>query len=196
MTRPMTYTMVVIVAVIAIVTPLIPEPFRQLNFALFGALGLFASARVGFWPGLAICLGSKVVSDFANYFAQHQNEWYSPKPEFILCFAIYPILGRLLRRTDHPMAVAGCAVTGTVLFFLASNFASWCNPKSLYGYLNNNLLTCYVKGLEFLRGRELAPMSDMIFAVSVFAIHSILAEHYFPVEKAVRLPVVDNGGRS
>ena len=91
------------------------------------------------------------------------------------------------------MAVAGTALIASLAFFLVSNFASWCNPKSLYGYHNNDLLKCYEMGLPFLR---FTVMSDIVFSVSVFAVPSIRATSYFPVEKVATVTVEHHGDRS
>jgi hypothetical protein len=183
--RPMTLTLTAVVAGLAMFLPLVPEPYRAFNVALFGAVGLFAAARVGFWPAVIVTLVAKLASDLMNYAAHGSNAAYLPMWEILLCFAAYPVCGRLLKRTENPFAVGGAAILASGLFFLFSNFGSWVRQAQPYGYTVEGLMQCYREGLPFYRGTFL---SDLFGTVTVFAAHAVLCRVYFPAERV--LPAV------
>lgn len=180
--RPMTLTLIAVVAGLAMFLPLVPEPYRAFNVALFGAVGLFAAARVGFWPAVIVTLVAKLVSDFVNYAAHGYNADYLPMWEIILCFAIYPVCGRLVKRTENPFAIGGAAVLGSVLFFLVTNFGSWMRQSLPYPYTIEGLIQCYREGLPFYRGTFLG---DVLGSAAVFASHAVLCRLCFPSERVV-----------
>ncbi len=178
--RPMTLTLAVGAAVLAAFLPLVPEPYRAFNAALFGAVGLFVAGRVGFWPAVAVTLGAKVVSDLANFAAHGANADYLPMWEVVLCFAAYPLCGRFLRRTENPLAVGGAAVAGSGLFFLVTNFGSWVRLSNNRPHTFEGLLLAYWDGLEFYRGTFLG---DVVGALTLFAAHAVLSRVLFPAER-------------
>ncbi|MEO2088649.1 MAG: DUF6580 family putative transport protein [Gemmataceae bacterium] len=178
--RPMTLTLAVGAAVLAAFLPLVPEPYRAFNVALFGAVGLFAAGRVGFWPAVAVTLGAKLTSDVMNYAAHGRDANYLPMWEVVLCFAVYPACGRLLRRTENPLAVGGAAVLGSGLFFLLTNFGSWVRQALPYPYTADGLVQCYREGLPFYRGTFLG---DVGGAFVLFAAHAVLSRVLFPAER-------------
>lgn len=178
--RPMTLTLTAAVVVVAQLLPLIPEPYRAFNVALFGALGLFVAARVGFWPAVLVTLGSKAAADVVGYFAHNQDANYLPIWYVLAAFLAYPLCGRLLRRTENPFAVGGAAVAGSVLFFAVTNFASWVRQDLPYGYTLGGLAESYRMGVPFYRGTFLG---DLFGAVGLFAAHAVLSRVLFPAER-------------
>lgn len=178
--RPMTLTLAVGAAVLAAFLPLVPEPYRAFNVALFGAVGLFAAGRVGFWPAVAVTLGAKVVSDLANFAAHGANADYLPMWEVVLCFAVYPACGWFLRRTENPLAVGGAAVLGSGLFFLVTNFGSWVRLSNNRPHTFDGLLLAYGDGLEFYRGTFLGDVGGTLV---LFAAHAVLSRVLFPAER-------------
>lgn len=183
--RPMTLTLAAAVAVLAVALPIVPEPYRAFNVAAFGALGLFAAARVGFWPGVGFAVGAKLLSDVLNFAAHGFDAQYLPMWEIALSFLVYPLCGRLLRRTENPLAVGGAAVLGSGLFFLVTNFGSWVRQAMPYPYTLDGLMQCYREGLPFYRGTFLG---DLGCTAAVFAIHAVLSRVYFPGERVVPAP--------
>lgn len=178
--RPMTLTLIAVVAGLAMVLPLVPEPYRAFNVALFGAVGLFAAARVGLWPALVISLVAKMVSDFVNYAAHGYNADYLPMWEVLLSFAVYPLCGRLVKRTQNPFAIGGAAVLGSVLFFLVTNFGSWVRLANNRPLTFDGLMLAYQDGLPFYKATF---VSDLLCTVAMFAAHAVLSRVYFPAER-------------
>jgi hypothetical protein len=165
------------VALLAASITLLPTSWRPWNLAAIGALGLFAAARLGFWPAVgftALALGLKDLGIYLHY-------GWKPEPLSWLCFAGYVILGwAFLRRTESPLKIGSAALAASLIFFLTSNFASWITQALPYGYSLGGLLDCYTAAIPFYRG-TLA--GDLIFSAGLFAAHAALSRAYFPAER-------------
>ena len=187
---PMTLALGLLLGLSCAVLPFVPEPIRTWNFAAFGAVGLFIAGRTGFLAGAILGLGSKLLSDCFNFAANGYNPDYLPTWQYILPFAIYPLVGAILvRRTQNPLRIAGGALVASVLFFLVSNFGSWLGQALPYPYTVAGLLECYAQGLPFYKGTFLG---DLVCTGSLFAVHALLSRYYFPAERSATLPVEDS----
>lgn len=184
--RPMTLALLAVVVGLAMFLPLIPEPYRAFNVALFGAVGLFAAARVGLWQAVAITLAAKLASDLMNFAAHGYDSNYLPIWYVLAGFALYPVCGRLVRRTENPLAIGGAAVLGSALFFLVTNFGAWVRQDLNYGYTFAGLVQCYEMGLPFYRGTFLG---DVLGTSAVFAAYAVLSRAYFPAERVVPVTI-------
>ncbi len=162
---------------LAILFAHLPPAAQPWNLSVIGALGLFAAARVGFWPAVgfvALAIGMK---DTAVYFLRGLE----PYPLSYLYFAGYAAVGwLLLRRTESPVRIGAAALSASLLFFLVSNFVSWLEQAYPYGYSFAGLLDCYGAGVPFYRG-TLA--GDLLFTGVLFGAHAVLSRAYFPAER-------------
>lgn len=142
--------------------PSVPHPwgFTPVTAALlyFGARG----SRRMIWLPLALLIASDVVLN--KFFYAYPLTW-----DLTLTWAWYAAmlwLGTGLRDHMKPLPVAASALTGSVSFFLISNFGVWAAyatyPKTWAG-----LTTCYVAGLPFFR-RGLA--GDLLFTAVLFGL--------------------------
>jgi hypothetical protein len=184
----MTLALGLLVAVPAAVFPLLDERYRPLNFAAFGALGLFVAARVGLFPALLLSLGAKLAFDLLQARQHGFDPDYLPDPTVYAGFALYAVFGWLfLRRTESPWRIAGVAVLSSLPFFLVTNFAAWYAKALPYPDTLDGLLLSYQMGLPFYRG-TLA--SDLVFAGVLFGLHAALSRAYFPAERVVPQPVL------
>ena len=187
---PMTLALGLLLGLGCALLPLIPEPFRPYNFAAFGAVGLFVAGRTGFFPGLILGLGSKLLSDLFNWVAHDCNPDYLPIWYVVATLAIYPLVGiAFVRRTRNPIRIAGGAILASALFFAVSNFESWLRQDLPYGYTAAGLLDCYGAGVPFYRGTF---FGDLVCTGSLFAAHAILSEYYFPAERSATAPAEDS----
>ena len=182
--KPMTVTLAG-VAVLAAWMALLPPHLRPWNLSVIGALGIFASARIGFWPAVgltALALGMKDLGIYLQY-------GWSPAPLSWLCFAIYIALGwSFLHGTESPCKIGAATLVASLLFFLVSNFGSWLGQALPYGYSFSGLINCYIAAIPFYRG-TLA--GDLLFTGGLFAAHAVLSRTYFPAERVVLVPVMD-----
>jgi hypothetical protein len=180
--KPMTLALAG-VAVMAAAISLLPPTARPWNLSAIGALGLFAAARLGFWPAVgftALALGLKDLGIYLHY-------GWNPEPLSWLCFAGYVALGwAFLRRTESPLRIGAAALTASLIFFLTSNFLSWLGQALPYGYSLAGLLDCYKAAIPFYRGTL---VGDLVFSAGLFAAHAALSRAYFPAERVAVVPV-------
>jgi hypothetical protein len=174
--KPMTLALAG-VAVLAAGITLLPPTYRPWNMSAIGALGLFAAARLGFWPAVgltALALGLKDVGIYLIH-------GWEPAPTSWLCFAGYVALGwAFLRRTESPYKIGTAALSASLFFFLTSNFASWLGQSLPYGYSLAGLLDCYRAAIPFYRGTL---TGDVVFTAALFGAHAVLSRAYFPAER-------------
>lgn len=193
--RPFALVLAACFAVVAVLLPLVPQEFRLWNYAAFGAVGLFAAARVtrfGLGAALLLGLGAKLASDLLNYAQHGYDADYLPftAPVYGAAvyggLALYAVLGRtLLRRSDNPLRIGGAALAGGVCFFFVTNLASWAYlpyPKTAAG-----LVEAYAQGLPFIRGTLL---SDVTFAGGLFGLNALL--EWVATPRLATVPVEDH----
>lgn len=178
--RPMALTLGASAALLAVAMPFVPETYRPWNFAAFGAIGVFVAARAGLVPALLLALGAKLAFDVLNYVGHDMRPDYQPMGIVYVGYAIYPLLGLLLRRTEQPLKIVGVAAAAGVPFFLITNFHAWLSHSLPYPMTAAGLLECYEMALPFHRP-TLA--SDLAFSVALFAAHAVLSRVAFPAER-------------
>lgn len=159
------------------------------NFAMVGALALFAGARLRLPWACLVTLAVMAVSNALLYWWRDFDEVYRPRyfsPGAMLIdgsFLLYVLLGWAARHTESPWRVGGLAVAGSTQFYLITNFGAWLGQALPYSYTPEGLLSCYVAALPFY-GRTL--MSDLVFTGVLFGAHAILSRTVFPTERVVR----------
>jgi hypothetical protein len=186
--KPMTLALAG-VAVLAATMTLLPPTYRPWNLSAIGALGLFAAARLGFWPAVGFTALALGIKDIGIYLV---HGW-EPAPLSWLCFAGYVALGWVfLRRTESPVKIGAAALSASLIFFVVSNFMSWLGQSLPYGYSFAGLMDCYKAAIPFYRGTL---FGDLVFTGGLFAAHAALSRAYFPAERvAVVEPVRQTEG--
>ena len=181
--KPMTLA-VAAAGVLAATTTFLPESVRPWNFSAIGAVALFAAARLGFVPAMAVITVALVVKDLGVYF-QHGLE---PYPLSWITFAGYAAVGwAFLRNTESPVRIGAAAVGASLAFFLLTNFVSWVEQALPYGYSFAGLMDCYAAGIPFFRGTL---VGDLVYSGALFGAHAVLSRAYFPAERVVAAEVV------
>ena len=200
--RPMTAALAVAAAAFAAGVRLVPYDYRVLNFVPLGAVALFAAARLGLRTSLLLAIGVQVVTDLGVWAQHDRSELYTPwflaplhgwsqttvwsmAAGTVVYAALvgYAVLGRrFLAGTESPVAVGLTALSGSVLFFVVTNFVSWLVQMTPYGYTPEGLANCFRAGLEFYRGTLPA---DLIYTGFLFGAHAVLARAAFPAERVV-----------
>ena len=178
--RPMTLTLGVLAGVVTVVVASLPEPYRPWNLAAYGAIGLFLGARAGLVPAFVIGLGAKLAFDLFNYVGHDGHPDYLPMGIVYVAFALYPLFGLFLRRTEHPLPVLAVAALSGVPFFLVTNFHAWLSQALPYPLTAAGLLDSYREAIPFHRG-TLA--GDLLFSGLLFAAHAVLSRAAFPAER-------------
>lgn len=181
--KPMTLALAG-VAVLAAGLSLLPPSDRPWNFSAIGALGLFAAARLGFWPAVGFTALSLSLKDLGVYL----NHGMLPEPLSWLAFAGYVVLGWVfLRRTESPVKIGGAALSAGLIFFVVSNFMSWLTQALPYGYSFAGLVDCYKAAIPFYRGTL---VGDLVFTTALFGAHAVLSRAYFPAERVAVQPEI------
>ncbi|QOJ28370.1 MAG: hypothetical protein HRU80_05560 [Ignavibacteriales bacterium] len=134
------------------------------NFAAIGGVALFSGAylknrNLAFLvPLSALFITDLIIGLHADLFAVYFS--------FVLIVA----LGMLVSRKPGIMTTAAASVTGSVLFFIITNFSVWVTgtmyPKTLEG-----LGTCYVMAVPFF-GNTLA--GDLLFTAVLFGSYELV----------------------
>ena len=142
--------------------PFMPHPwnFTPVTAALlyFGARG----SRRHLWLPLALLIASDLVLD--KYVYAYPFSW-----DLFLTWAWYAGmlgLGTLLSKNAKPLRIAGAAVTGSVSFFLISNFGVWA-ATNMYPKTVSGLVVCYAAGVPFFR-RTLE--GDLLYTAVMFGL--------------------------
>jgi Family of unknown function (DUF6580) len=141
---------------------LLPHPwnFTPVTAALlyFGARG----SRRQAWVPLALLIASDLALD--KYVYQYAFSW-----DLFLTWGWYAAvlgLGTVLSKNAKPLRIAGAAVTGSVSFFLISNFGVWA-ATAMYVKTVSGLMVCYAAGLPYFR-RTLE--GDLLYTAAMFGL--------------------------
>lgn len=147
------------------------------NVAPIGAMALFGGAlfaRKG--VAFAMVFTAMLLSDMLLGFR--------PEPTVYLAFAGVIGIGFLLRKNRTPWRIAGASVTGSVLFFIVTNFGVWAGgalfPQSMYPQTFEGLVACFVAAIPFFHNTLLG---DALFTAVLFGGFAF-AEKRFPALRA------------
>ncbi len=162
-------------AALAVVSRLIPHP---MNFAPVAALALFGGAyfdrRFAFILPFAVLLVSDAFLGFYDGVA-----WVYAS------FFLVGLIGWRLRGPKTVGATAVATLSGSVLFFIVTNFGVWL-AGTLYTLDFQGLITCYIAAIPFFRN-TLA--GDAFYVAVLFGLTELAARRV----PALRVPVTTIG---
>src|SRR4051794_38089362 len=138
---------------------------QALNFAPVGSISLFAGARLRGWQAYAMPLVLMAVTD------QFVGGWSAATPLVYVAFLINVWIGTRLRGTENAFKIGAGVVSGSLVFFLLTNFA-WLVGSSMYPHTLAGVVQCYVAAIPFY-GRTLA--SDLLYSGALFGLHAWLS---------------------
>lgn len=147
--------------------PSVPHPwgFTPVTAALlyFGARG----SRRQWWIPLGLLIVADIVLD--KFFYSYPLSW-----DLFLTWAWYGamiLLGTRLREHVKPLPVFGAALSGSISFFLISNFGVWL-ATNMYPRTLEGLTACYTAAIPFFRrGLE----GDLLFTAVMFGLPVVAA---------------------
>lgn len=124
---------------LAVISRLLPHPA---NFAAIGGLALFTGAKLPlnkFWiPMLAM-----LISDlFLGFHSTMIFVYFS----FTLIF----LIGRLITNKQKWQYIGLGSVSGSILFFVVTNFGVWLK-SGMYEQNLNGLINCYIMAIPFFQ---------------------------------------------
>jgi hypothetical protein len=180
----MTARTVVLVSLVLLVAlaRLLPHPP---NFTPIGAMALFGAAHFrSRWAALFLPLLAMFLSDLALEAAMNfglLGGWMTQGRGFhdgmwvvYGTIAIIVALGFLLRKRKSVLAVAGCVLASSGIFFLVTNFAWWAG-YDLYPHTMEGLLLSYTAAIPFFHWTLLG---DAFFATVLFGGFALAEKRY------------------
>ena len=144
-----------------VVLRLLPHPA---NFAPISAIALFGGVYLSKKTALILPLLAMLIGDFFLGFY-----------ELRLGLAVYGSflliagLGLLIKRRKSVFAVAGGALTGSILFFALTNFAVWAFTP-WYAKTISGLMSCYLIATPFFKNTL---MSDLFYVTIFFGAYEL-----------------------
>jgi hypothetical protein len=151
----------------AVAVRFMPHP---LSFTPVGASLLFFGARGPrrqWWVPLLLLAASDVILTklvYAYPFSwDHFVTW--------VWYGAMLWLGTKLRERARPLPILAASLTGSVSFFVISNFAVWAAWGDMYPRTFSGLMACYAAGVPFFRrGVE----GDLLFTCAMFGLPVLL----------------------
>lgn len=132
------------------------------NVTPLTAMALFAGAQFSTPVAITVAVAAIAVGDLALGWTPQNLAGY-------VAMALTALIGSWVRRRRASGRVVGGALTGSLLFFLLSNFGVWVEgwlyPKTWAG-----LAACYVAGLPFYRNQLLGDLASAAFLFGGFAL--------------------------
>lgn len=164
-----TLVLIGIIACLAIYR-IVPHP---VNVAPVMAMSLFAGATFDRkWLAVLIPIVSMFISDLVLGL-------HSVMPFVYGAMIATVFIGFLLRKTDSPLKILLAGISGSVLFFIATNFGVWL-MTDLYPKTLSGLSQCYVMALPFF---QKSLLGDVFFlAVLFFSYKYFLEKKLGPYE--------------
>jgi hypothetical protein len=157
----------IVVTVLAVVAKLKFVPLAD-NFALFGALSLFCGAYLRGWAAWCLPIGGMIVSDFLGTALRIPGVYlydYRAMLFNYVGFAAMIGIGSMLRRNAAIERTVIAVLSGSIAYFLISNFGSWLDPQLKYDRSLSGLVQCYTMALPFYRTTFQA---DVFFSAVLF----------------------------
>jgi len=153
--------------ILALAVRFMPHP---LAFTPVGASLLFFGARGPrrqVWVPLVLLAASDVI--LTKFIYVYPFTW----DHFVtwLWYGGMLWLGTKLRDNARPLPILGAALTGSVSFFVISNFAVWGAWGDMYPKTFGGLMACYAAGVPFFRR---AVEGDLLFTGAMFALPLLL----------------------
>jgi hypothetical protein len=168
-----------IILVLCVVLRIVPHPP---NFAPVGASAVFAGRTLKPWMAMLLVAGAMFVGDVVLA-RQHGYAVLSFVTPFVYGgFFVQALLGRALR--SRKGGAIGAAASGSVAFFVLSNFGVWV-AGSMYPHTQAGLLECYVAALPFF-GATI--VGDIVWTIVLSLAYRPLAKRLEPRARWVPVP--------
>jgi len=160
-TAPMTVAFAIVFFAAAVLGRFLPH---APNFVPIAALALWSGFYLPKRIGFALPVAAMFISDAVIGF-------YDPRLMAVVygSFVLTVAIGWFVRRERSVTAVALGSVAGSVLFFLATNFAVWA-LSNWYPHTANGLLGVYLAGIPFFRSTL---FSDLAFNALFFGAYAL-----------------------
>jgi hypothetical protein len=151
----------IILVIVAIVSRFLPHLW---NFTALTAVSLFAGNYLGFRWSFIIILPAMLISDYFIGF-------YDPKlMSFVYGSFVLLALLPILFKGKSFLRWAGLSLTGSLIFFLITNWAVW-YFGAMYSPNLSGLFASYVAGIPFLKN---AILGDLWYTFMLFGVYEFV----------------------
>ena len=159
-------TTVVLLVLFGALSRLLPHPP---NFVPLGALALYAGARLPRRHALWVPVAALAISDVFIDFGTGRRAVTLVRAAVYGSFAAIVLLGRLVRAAK-PLRLFALSASGSVLFFVVTNFANWIQFTT-YPHTAIGLALCYAAAVPWFWNTLLADLlgTAAFFSVDAFA---------------------------
>ena len=172
------FLVVALMVVLAGIYRILPHP---INFSPVGAMALFGGAyfanRISSFiiPLVTLWISDLVINNviFAQYypkFTWFYDGFYWVYGSFILIACIGWMLKGKIKIWSVPMA----AISGSILFFVVTNFGVWISG-TMYPLNLSGLVLCYTAAIPFFSATLLG---DLLFSALLFGIFELLQKRF------------------
>lgn len=152
------------------------------NFTPIAAMALFGGAYFAYRPtAFALPLAAMLLSDLVIGL-------HAGMPFVYGAFAMIVGLGLLIRNRRTPLAIAGAALTGSIGFFLLTNFGTWLTG-GLYPLTGGGLLAAYTAAIPYFAHT----LTGDAFYTAVLFGGFALAQRVFPLLREEPAPAPAHG---
>ncbi|MFA5134336.1 MAG: DUF6580 family putative transport protein [Patescibacteria group bacterium] len=149
-----------LIAGASVLMRLLPHPA---NFIPIGALALFSGTHIRSRWGILLPVAVMAVSDIIiGLHSLYLVTWGS--------FLLIGMIGWWVRNKKSALRIVSGSVTGSVLFFLLTNFAVWLFTP-LYAKTTAGLVQCYYMAIPFFRNTILG---DLFYVAVFFGLYAII----------------------
>lgn len=154
--------LVLVLIGLALAARLLPHPD---NFTPLLAVALFSGAMLPGRAGYIVPLAAMFASDMLIGYP-----FDLASPVVYASLAAGVLLGRRLESGRTLARTVGSALAGSVLFFVATNFAVWAMPGGMYAHTVQGLVDCYTLALPFFRN---GLAGDLFWSVALFGAYDL-----------------------
>lgn len=148
------------------------------NMTPVTALALFAGAWLPVPLALPLALGGLFIGDVAL-------GWVAQNLMGYLAIALTVALGAWLRARQRPLVIGGAALSGSLVFFILSNFGVWLEGV-LYPRTWDGLVACFAAGVPFYRHQLIGDLVATALLFGGFAVVCRWCGRPAPIPVSVR----------
>jgi hypothetical protein len=147
-----------------------PEMLSLMNFSPLGAALLFFGAkrpREEWAPVVCVALFADAILTTQVYHLPLRWDFFASLAYYVIALFI----GRMLCQKTDAIRVAIASVSGSMVFFLTSNFVAWL-ALDMYTKDFTGLVSCYVNAIPFFRATF---ASDLLYSAAIFGTPALIA---------------------
>lgn len=145
------------------------------NFAPIAAMAMFGGVYLNKKYALIVPIAAMIIGDIfiGTYNPYIMASVYGS-------FLLVGLIGLWLKKHKTLPNVIGGSLSGSIIFFLMTNFAVWVVPNSFYPHTLQGLLNCYTMGLPFFRNTILG---DLFYVGVMFGLMEIVTYANYKLAK-------------